>query len=203
MDYTFQYTDKKEINLEFDFLPEELRVKKLPNNKERIDYVKKLKPVIKNLSHEQRTKAFAVVKEAFDDIEIPLLMMNWDDLRQLKNKGHYIGSHTVSHSMLGTMTNKDEIKKELTESGEKIKLELGHFPSTISYPVGSYNKTTIQLSKAAGYKIGLAVKQQPYDPEKHDCFEIPRIEIYNEPWLKTKLRIENVFGAISKVLKRI
>jgi peptidoglycan/xylan/chitin deacetylase (PgdA/CDA1 family) len=203
LDYAFQYTNKKNINLEFDFLPEELRVNELPGNKERIEYVKKLKPVIKNISHEDRLRVITAVTESFDDVELPGLMMNWDDLRLLRSKGHYIGSHTVSHSMLGTMTNETEIKKELVESGEKIKLQLGYFPSTISYPVGSYNKTTIQLSKAAGYKIGLAVKQQPYDPGKHDCFEIPRIELYNEPWFKTRLRIASVLGTISKVLKRV
>ena len=203
LDYSFQFTNRELINLEFDFLPQELRIRKLHGKKERIDYVKKLKPIIKNLSHENRLKVMATVREVFDDIELPSLMMNWDDLRQLNNKGHYVGSHTVTHSMLGTMTNEDDIKRELIESGDKIKLELGYFPSTISYPVGSYNQTTIQLSKAAGYKIGLAVKQLTYHPEKHQCFEIPRIELYNEPWFKTFLRIENVLGNVSRFLNRV
>jgi len=203
LDYLFQNTNKNKVNLEFGFLAEELRVNQLGSNKRRIEYVKKLKPVIKNLSHTDRLKVIAAVEEAFDDIELPKLMMNWNDLHQIKNNGHYIGSHTVTHSMLGTMTNEDEIKKELTESGEKIKLELGYFPLTISYPVGSYSDTTIQLSKDAGYKMGLAVKQQVYYPERHDYFEIPRIELYNEPWFKTRLRIENVLGTISKFLNRV
>jgi hypothetical protein len=80
---------------------------------------------------------------------------------------------------------------------------LGYFPLTISYPVGSYNSTTIEQSQLAGYKIGLAVKQKVYDPFQDSNFEIPRIELYNESWLKTRLRIENVVGRVSKLLKGI
>jgi peptidoglycan/xylan/chitin deacetylase (PgdA/CDA1 family) len=203
LDYAFQYTDKHRIDLDFDFLPQELRTKNLPNLGARIAYVKKLKPVIKKISHENRTKIIAAVKELFNDVVLPQLMMNWQDLRQLRDQGHYIGSHTVTHSMLGTMSNEEEIKMELVASGEKIRQQLGYFPTTISYPVGSYNESTIRLCKESGYKIGLAVKQQPYDPVTDNCFEIPRIEIYNEPWIKTRLRLLNVIGKLSKFLNRI
>jgi peptidoglycan/xylan/chitin deacetylase (PgdA/CDA1 family) len=102
--------------------------------------------------------------------------------------------------MLGTMTNLDEIKAELTESARLIEKNLGHFPKTISYPVGSYNETTIKLSREAGYSIGLAVKQRPYLPMTDSIFEIPRIELYNENWLKTVLRITNFLETIKTTI---
>jgi peptidoglycan/xylan/chitin deacetylase (PgdA/CDA1 family) len=104
--------------------------------------------------------------------------------------------------MLGTMESEEEITAELEYSGNRIKQQIGYFPLTISYPVGSYNDTTIRLSKLAGYKIGLAVKQLPYEPNIHNCYEIPRIELYNESWLKTRLRIDNFTGRLSKFFGR-
>ncbi len=127
--------------------------------------------------------------------------MNWEDLSQLKNAGHYIGSHTITHVMLGTMSDKVLIKNELLNSAKIIEQKLGHYPITISYPVGSYNDKTKELSNEAGYTIGLAVKQKLYDPQKDNVFKIPRIELYNEPWWKTKLRITNTLEDLKSLIR--
>jgi peptidoglycan/xylan/chitin deacetylase (PgdA/CDA1 family) len=200
LDYAFQFTTKKEIDLCYNFLPPGLRIKELNDHGARVKYVKQLKPLLKKLSHADRNKVMETVITYYDDVELPRLMMNWNDLQQLKNNGHYIGSHTSTHCMLGTMTDEQEIKNELVQSGNMIKQRLGYFPSTISYPVGSYNDTTIRLSKEAGYKTGLAVKQKKYDPFKDDQFEIPRIELYNESWLKSLLRINNTIGRLNQFI---
>jgi peptidoglycan/xylan/chitin deacetylase (PgdA/CDA1 family) len=201
LEYLFQKTSIVDISIDFDFLPEEFRVKKLNNSDERIQYVRKLKPFLKKINHDDRTSVLNRVISTYHDVELPKLMMDWNDLAQLKNAGHYIGSHTVTHCMLGTMNDEKEITNELLNSGNRIKENLGYFPATISYPVGSYNETTKRLSKEAGYKIGLAVKQQMYDPKKDDLFEIPRIELYNEPWWKTRLRITNTLEDIKTMIR--
>ncbi len=201
LEHTFQYTSLSAINLTFDFLPSDLQVQQLPSKEERISYVSKLKPFLKTVTHEQRTVVLDEILRTYQDVEMPRLMMSWQEVQQLKNAGHYIGSHTVSHCMLGTMTDKQEIKKELNNSAKRIEEKLGHFPVTISYPVGSFNETTKELSKQAGYKIGLAVKQNIYDPNKDDLFEISRIELYNEPWWKTRLRISNALEDIKSLIR--
>lgn len=198
--HLFQFTTNPEINIDFDFLPVELRTETLNSIDARIDYVSKLKTFLKKLSHFERNLVLKRVTESFSDIELPKLMMNWNDLRKLKDSGHYIGSHTITHCMLGTMNNEQEIRNELLQSGNRIKEELGYFPVTISYPVDSYNETTKQLAKETGYKIGLAVKQNNYNPKKDDFFEISRIELYNEPWWKTRLRITNTLENIKTLI---
>jgi len=200
LEHTFQHTQIKDINFQFEFLPESLKVTSLSTQQQRVDYINKLKPFAKTITHEQRQEILVAVQQQFTDVELPALMMNWDDIRQLKNAGHYIGSHTVNHHMLGTMSNIDEISYELTASGNAIKEKLGYFPVSISYPVGSYNKTTIELSKKAGYSMGLAVKQTTFNPQKDGLFEIPRIELYNESWLKTRLRISNLLEEVKTII---
>jgi peptidoglycan/xylan/chitin deacetylase (PgdA/CDA1 family) len=200
LEHLFQFTSKQELLMDFDFLPPALQIQKLNHKAERLNYVKKLKPFLKTLPHEQRNAAIDRVLNSFNDTEIPALMMNWNDLQQLRNEGHYIGSHSVSHVMLGTMSDETEITYELKQSGNRIKDRLGYFPITISYPVGSYNETTKRLARDAGYKIGLAVKQDVYNPAECDIFEIPRIELYNEPWWKTRLRISNSLENFKKLI---
>lgn len=201
LEYLFQFTKVADISIDFDFLPAELRTNHLSTTEERIKYVSKLKPFLKKLSHGDRAQVLQRVNETYADIALPDLMMNWDDLRALRNEGHYIGSHTITHCMLGTMNDEKEVKHELLDSGNRIKKELGYFPLSISYPVGSFNSTTKQLAIEAGYKLGLAVKQNIYNPAKDDLFEISRIELYNEPWWKTKLRISNALENLKTLIK--
>ncbi len=203
LDFLFSNTSKSDLNLNFNFLPTSHRGNfNLKTHHERLNFVKRLKPILKNLSHEQRSVILNRISELYNDVQIPKIMMDWNDLKQLILNGHTIGSHTVSHSMLGTMQNKDEIRAELEDSAYRIKDMLGFFPTTISYPVGSYNKTVINISKETGYKIGLAVGQEIYEPHKQSIFEIPRIELYNESWIKTYLRITHSLEKLKKLSGR-
>lgn len=188
LDHAFQNTKKDELNLDLEFVPEEL---KKCSAVTRVEFASKLKPFLKKVSHIDRSRVLDIIKETFTDVESPKLMMNWNDVKQLKNAGHYIGSHSVTHAMLGTIEDEGNVRNELLNSGNKIKEQLGYFPKTISYPVGSFNEVTKRLAKESGYEIGLAVKQTVYDPDKNDNFEIPRIELYNESWWKTRSRITN------------
>jgi len=202
LDFLFQKTQQKQIDMRFKFLPQHLHVQSLNTHLERIEYARKLKPVLKKVTHDERNQVMKQIVDAFSDIPLPRMMMNWNDLRELHKAGFYIGSHTRSHCMLGTMNNEKEIWDELKGSGDVIRQELGYFPVTISYPVGSYDRDTIRLSKEAGYKLGLAVKQKPYRPQKDDRFEIPRIELYNESWFKTRLRMANMDTALAAIRRR-
>jgi peptidoglycan/xylan/chitin deacetylase (PgdA/CDA1 family) len=154
LEHLFQYTTISDVNLDFDFLPEELKVGNLPTEQSRMEYLKKLIPYIKTISHEQRNSVIKCVTDTLSDVGLPKIMMNWQDLLALSNAGHYIGSHTVSHCMLGTMSDENEIRDELSRSGKMIEKHLGFFPKSISYPVGSYNENISRLSKETGYTIG-------------------------------------------------
>lgn len=201
LEHLFQYTKRQDIVLDFDFLPPGYRTRKLNTIGERIAYVSKVKPFLKTLPHSNRNFFLNRVIGTYSDVEIPRLMMNWKDLSELKSAGHYVGSHTVHHSMLGTMDNENEIRNELVQSGIRIKEKLGYFPMTISYPVGSFNERVKELARECGYKLGLAVKQDIFDPAKEDLFEIPRIELYNESWFKTRLRISNSLERFKRMIR--
>ncbi len=200
LDYSFSHTAVSKIDLSFDFLPDELKFASLQTTKERVAMAGGLKRALKKLNHDQRTAVLDRIATTYADVDLPGIMMNWSDLGQLKSAGHYVGSHSATHGMLGTMSNEDDILKELKDSSETIHKRLGHVPLTIAYPLGSYNERVIRLTRAAGYTMGLAVKQSRYYPDRDSPFEIPRMELYNEPWWKTRMRISNLDVAIKRMI---
>ena len=201
LEYYFSKTNVTEFGFNFDFLPSRLNVSKLISPEERHSYVSELKPLLKTVPNEDRERLISFVKEKCIDVNLPEMMMNWNDLRYLKNEGHYIGSHTMSHPSLATISDLTILKEELKKSGEMIKENLGYFPVSISYPVGSFNEDTKRISIECGYKFGLAVKQDIHNPSLEDNFEISRIELYNESWFKTMLRINNTLEKIKKLIR--
>jgi len=201
LDYAFNQTKRKNIVLDFDFLPEHFRKQVWNNEEEKLRYASAIKPYLKTQKYTEWKLIYEAVCSALNDVTIPeKMMMNWDDIRQLYSDGFQIGSHSVTHPLLGKIEENSMLKYELEGSAKKIETEIGQFPITISYPIGSYNSDVMQAAQEVGYQVGLAVNQTFYETKKDSIFAIPRVELYNENWLKTQLRLN---GSLEWIKKRL
>ena len=190
------------IDLKSKALPPQLQKTNWKNSTERIAYAKQLSPFLKQLNNFERQLIYKQIKDEFNDVDPPLnMMMNWVEIKNVYENGCEIGSHSVSHPLLVKKTNPEEIRKELLESGKKIQEVIGKFPLSISYPFGSYNDEIKKMALAAGYKTGLVVNNRSYNSTVNDVFEIPRIELYDEPFIKAKLRINGTIEKINRIIK--
>lgn len=202
LDNAFANSKRNKIEIDISLLPEELKNTSWKNEAEKIAYAKKLKPYLKTVSNTTRKKIYEQVINSLDDVQPPQnLMMNWNEINEIKSTGTVIGSHTVSHPLLAKIENETEIENELRLSAEKIKKQTGKLPLTISYPIGSFDERVKRIAQKTGYKYGLAVEQKEYESTQHDLYSVPRIELYNEPLLKTKLRINGTLEKIRKALR--
>ncbi len=84
-----------------------------------------------------------------------------------------VESHTLSHNKLATLSD-DEMKKEINESYNYIKTNFNTVPDVLCYPIGSYNKKTIEYAKE-NYKFGLKMDGGVYNSSINNDYEIPRI----------------------------
>ncbi|MBL7739729.1 MAG: polysaccharide deacetylase family protein [Chitinophagaceae bacterium] len=202
VDGLFQQTQKKTLDLSLHFLPGSWSNPSFRTLKERLAFGAVLKPWMKTLSNEQRREVMMALQQSLNDVAVPeKKMMNWNDLRQMQSGGFVIGSHSVSHPLLASIESEQEIMSELTGSGKRIEAELGRFPVTISYPVGSYDQRVINCAQQAGYRLGLAVKQRFYNSGMDGLFAIPRVELYNEPFWKNRLRISGMYQWMRRIAK--
>jgi peptidoglycan/xylan/chitin deacetylase (PgdA/CDA1 family) len=86
--------------------------------------------------------------------------LDWNEVRELRDIGIEIGSHTVNHLQL-KMSKREEIEYEIRGSKEKIEENLGETIESFSYPFAfpeadkklkNYLRT---IMKASGYKTGV------------------------------------------------
>jgi peptidoglycan/xylan/chitin deacetylase (PgdA/CDA1 family) len=106
-------------------------------------------------------------------------MMRWSEVRQLAEAGMEIGSHTVSHPVLGNLADAAAITAELAESRRRLQAETGRAVKVISYPVGRSTTVTgevVRLAQDAGYAYG-CVYQHGVNPKAgFDPFRLLRIK---------------------------
>ncbi len=201
LNHYFINTTKERINLDTRDFPGHLKKTEWKNKQERLLFAKQLNPYMKSLSNIDREAVYEKIISELNDVTPPHgLMLNWEEIKSLKDHKCEVGSHTVSHPVLSKKLTYDELIRELKQSGLSIEKHTGSFPDTISYPFGAYNDDVKKASLDAGYRLGVTVNPEPYDSSRHDTFEVPRIELFDEPFLKTKLRINEIVPRIVKIL---
>jgi len=199
IDYLIQNTNRKNIEIDFSYVPESFkRIQSLDINPQ----IKELKPWMKTLPNFQRLQVSNSIVQQCNDVVTPNnIMMNWSDLKELHSAGFVVGSHTHTHPMLGKLESHEEIRSELVESYINIKQHLGIIPLAISYPIGSFDDRVKRLSKESGYKFGLAVEQRFFETKNEDLFAVPRVELYQESWWKVQARINGIYNRVKSLWK--
>ena len=80
--------------------------------------------------------------------------MSWEQVAGLARLGMDIGSHTVSHPDLTTLSPED-LSRELKESAAAIRSRLGHPVYWFCYPTGRYDDDVKAAAREAGYLLAV------------------------------------------------
>jgi peptidoglycan/xylan/chitin deacetylase (PgdA/CDA1 family) len=82
----------------------------------------------------------------------PVDKMNIDQLRDVLNAGHSIGSHTLTHADLPRLS-RDERREEIATSRRDLENSIGTPVTTFCYPFGRYDAETVEAVEQAGYEL--------------------------------------------------
>lgn len=146
-----------------------------------VEWMKTLKPPQRQRAEEciqRATPAFqptAAQHQAYD-------MMGWDDLKSLDPGLIMIGSHTLTHPILTTLST-DEINSELRESRRCLEQKLGRTVDFFCYPNGSYDTRVYEAVKN-NYRAAVTTETGVLDgKETLDLHRLPRIPSAENPAL--------------------
>jgi peptidoglycan/xylan/chitin deacetylase (PgdA/CDA1 family) len=101
--------------------------------------------------------------------------MSWEQIKEIeKEKFTFIGNHSHSHDYLLDLTF-ENFKKDINESIEIFKKELGYNPIFFSYPFGEYSLEQTNYIKKK-FKYGFGQHSGVIDSNKN-IYELPRFPI--------------------------
>jgi len=106
-------------------------------------------------------------------------MLTWEQIREMHKAGMEIGSHTVTHPVLARIS-REEMKRELSDSRDKLCEELGSSVLSFAYPNGKssdYNDEVKALVKECGYSCAVTTRAG-FNEVFADLFELRR----GQPW---------------------
>lgn len=136
------------------------------------------------LKKEGMTGVFYVVSQFLDKPNY----LTSQQVKELAQAGMQIGSHTVSHGNLASMTLARQ-RQQLTESQAVLEQLIGQSVLDFCYPSGQYNQQTIQLLTEIGYRSATTVKEGIANGENllRRPYELPRIRVTAGTDLLSKL----------------
>lgn len=152
------------------------------NEEQRKRTVSLLLNTAKTISDRQRRQMLGELQQQSVAPPVSLtkgLMMEWGHVRNLAERGMEIGSHTVSHPVLGNLEDKTLLLNELAESKIRLEREAGHPVDTLSYPVGGQNAVddgVVEAAKKLGYRYGCLYEHGVNIIAEFDPFRLLRIK---------------------------
>ncbi|MFN0168152.1 MAG: polysaccharide deacetylase family protein [Bryobacteraceae bacterium] len=103
--------------------------------------------------------------------------MTWEQLKEAANEGILVGSHTVNHTIMGTLPNPESKRFEAAESKKQIEQAMGRPCSHFSFPNGGPNDQSqidLDVVQEAGYQSAVST-YIGFSDATTDPFFIPRI----------------------------
>ena len=101
--------------------------------------------------------------------------LTWTQLRALERRGVEIGSHTLTHRDL-TSLSRSELRRELRGSRILLERKLGHPVQALADPYGAHDARVVRMARASGYV--LAVTTLPGSRQRARApLELRRIQV--------------------------
>ncbi len=121
-------------------------------NKENVN-LKEQNALIEKIKSENESYRFEIMKKYSigDEPYLFDIFLNWDDVRNLMNKGISFGSHGVTHSRLNEV-DQDRLIYDIKFSKERIEKETGMSICAFSLPHSRVNETVKSQIYNYGYK---------------------------------------------------
>ena len=120
--------------------------------------------------------------------------MTAPELRRLAQQGITLGAHTVTHPRLSDLALEAQYR-ELAESKAVLERIAGTTVSAVAYPFGSYNESTIEAARKAGFCRAVTCEPRACSAEDRPL-AIPRIDTQEPVLERFAARVTHLLNAL-------
>jgi peptidoglycan/xylan/chitin deacetylase (PgdA/CDA1 family) len=150
------------------------------NNKNVEDRIDLAIEQCKELSDEKRNE---IIREMIAILGLSTggerVLLTWDEVREMSNKGISFGSHSCTHKIL-TKCPAKVVQEEIQDSSIRLQEKGINYMPVFCYPNGDYNQEIARQVKAAGYLAAVSTHFGLEDGSAHHHYELKRIGIHND-----------------------
>ena len=114
---------------------------------------------LKSFHENDRRQIELLLQREAGEFELPVFerSMDWNDLRQLVREGHEIGSHTMTHAVLGE-NQTHRLEAEIVTSKSVLEENLSVEIRSFSYPTGATSESAVEWVSRAGYESAVTTQ---------------------------------------------
>lgn len=140
----------------------------LPDTVERSQFALEIVQAAKRLTATERSELMTVLRNETEiDLTTPWKkelyeLLDWDEVRKLRDLGIDIGAHTQTHPNLALL-DAGELDRELRGCKEQIDRELADPCDTLAYPFGSgydYSDRVVAAAQAVGFRLAFTLQER-------------------------------------------
>lgn len=124
----------------------------------------------------QKRNMTAITYVITNDLNTPGYLTT-TQIKEMRNNRIDIGSHTLSHADLSSLSEQD-LQKEISDSKAYLEKLLDQEILSFCYPYGAYNTNVRNAVEKAGYKYSTTVK--PGDAKFNNLLELNRYKVYSD-----------------------
>jgi peptidoglycan/xylan/chitin deacetylase (PgdA/CDA1 family) len=143
------------------------------------------------------------VAEQVDEEALPL---TWAEVHEMEQSGWVsFGAHTMHHPVLASLTDTEEVQREVTECRQVLEQQLGHSVRTFAYPIGKLEHighTGLQAVKSAGYTWAVTTIEG-VNTRQTDPYLLRRLPgDIEQHWLIMASELVGLLGVLSRFRKK-
>ncbi len=131
--------------------------------------------------------------------------MTWDELRDLRARGHMIGCHSLTHRRLGDQLDDATLQSEITDSKEHIENELGETIESFAWVGGderSYGAKAANLIRRSAFRFGFMSNSAPVTPAT-DPLQINRTNVETSwPFYRVQFSLSGMLDLVYRGKRR-
>ena len=158
----------------------------LQSKQSRLSLLEQVLDWLRELDDETWQKAMRELFEVLgvpSSLSLPNYMLNWDEVRQMKNHKISFGAHTVTHPVLSRLTGarlRDEITRSKNTIEQKIQTEVRHFAYPFGRPI-HFSDEAKHVIEQSGFKTAVTTVYG-FNKPGDDPFALKRLT----PWGRSK-----------------